>query len=172
MTPHGSRVRRLLTLVAIASTVATGACHQARPSTTASPAPAADSVQGVVSVTGTGFEQRIVLRSDGRSTTLATTSADSAALSRLGGLEIVVRGRTEGAVLRVVSFTVRRLNGSAVLDGVLRADGPRIVLETTDGRVTLGNPPAALRAMIGARVWIAGPPDTGPNSYGVIRPAR
>jgi len=38
------------------------------------------------------------------------------------------------------------------------------------GRIPLGNPPAALRNMIGARVWIGGPLDSGPNVYGLITP--
>jgi hypothetical protein len=159
-------------LFVLAAVVAACACHRRSSGADASSPPAADSLQGVVSVTGSAFDQHVVLRSEGRSTTLSATAADSAALSRLGGLEIVVRGHAEGTVFRAVSFTVKRLNGSAVLDGVLRADGPRIVMDTANGRVVLGNPPAALRAMIGARVWIAGPPDTGPNSYGVIVPAR
>jgi hypothetical protein len=169
VTPHAGRARHLLTLVAIATA---GACHHARPAVNASPLLPADSLQGVVSVTGTSFEQRIVLHSNGRSTTLSAAAADSAALSRVGGMEIVVHGQNDAATFRAVSFTVRRLNGTAVLDGVLRADGPRIVLDTADGQVVLGNPPAPLRTMIGARVWIAGPPATGPNSYGVIVPAR
>jgi hypothetical protein len=41
---------------------------------------------------------------------------------------------------------------------------------TADGRrVRLGNPPAALRDLVGARVWITGPTETGPNPYGVIQ---
>jgi len=36
----------------------------------------------------------------------------------------------------------------------------------------LGNPPAGLRALIGARVWIGGSLNTGPNTYGVIVPAQ
>ncbi len=126
---------------------------------------------GTVSITGTSFEQHIVLRSDGTTTTLAAATADSAALTRLGGVEIVARGRLEGSTLRVANFTATKVEGAPVTDGVLRLDGERVVLETTSGRLALGNPPSVFRTMIGARVWVGGPLDTGPNTYGVIVPS-
>jgi hypothetical protein len=129
-------------------------------------------VQGVVSVTGTSFEQQLRVQTDGRSVRLLATPTDSIALTRLSGVEVAVRGTASDNGWRVASFTATRVDGAAVVDGVLRVDGPRLVLETTGGRLVLGNPPAPLRGMVGARVWISGPLDTGPNSYGVIVPAR
>ena len=129
---------------------------------------APDSVVGVVSVTGTAFEQRIVLRSGDRVTLLAPTPSDSIALRGLGGLEVLVAGKRDHDAFRVARFTVVRLNGAAVAVGILKTDGARLVLDTKDGPLPLGNPPNALRGLVGARVWIAGPLDTGPNSFGVI----
>ncbi len=149
-------------------------CHR-RGHHSAAHAPAADSLIGVVSITGTSFEQHLVLRSGHgarlEATMLATPPADSTAISRLGGVEIVVRGRRDGNVFRVANFAVLRVGGSPVVDGVVIRDGARLALEGGAGRISLGNPPAALRAMVGARVWVGGPLDTGPNTYGVIVPA-
>ena len=132
---------------------------------------APDSLSGIVSVTGTAFEQRLVLRADDRTMSLTASAADSFALSRVGGTEVVVRGVAGEGAFSVVSFTVRSVEGRAVADGVLRRDGDRLVLDTPGASIALGNPPSELRSMVGARVWIGGPLDTGPNSYGVIVPA-
>jgi hypothetical protein len=131
-----------------------------------------DSLVGVVSVTGTSFEQHVVLRVAGRAQALATTSADSASLSRVAATEVVVRGRAEGNLFRVVNFTVRRVNGAPVADGTLLREGGLFVLQTAGGRSEIRNAPAAFGSMIGARIWVGGPLDTGPNVYGVITPAR
>ncbi|MEP6495245.1 MAG: hypothetical protein ABJF01_21340 [bacterium] len=133
---------------------------------------AADSVVGIVAVTGASFEQRLILRTDRGFARLWTNAADSAALSRLGGVEVVARGQANASGLSVVRFTVRRVDNQPVVDGILRRDGEQMLLETAAGRIPLGNPPAALREMAGARVWIGGPLDRGPNVYGIIMPAR
>jgi hypothetical protein len=156
-------------IVASVVTVATG-CHHA--SRTASGAIEPDSLIGAVSVTGTAFEQQLVLRSGDRATPLSAGASDSAALSRMGGVEVLVIGKRTPDLFQVERFTAVKVAGSPVVDGFVRYDGGRLALETTHGRVPLGNPPVALRAMIGARVWIAGPLDTGPNSYGVIVPVQ
>jgi hypothetical protein len=159
-----------VTFVLVVST----ACHHsgaAPASTTAR----ADSVRGVVSVVGTEFDQQLVLRTSPTTTPLrllAATSADSAALVRLGGMDVVAHGTRSDIGFRVGDFVAVRVGAEPVVDGVLRLDDGRIVLETNTGRLPLGNPPDALRRMIGARVWISGPLATGPNTYGIIVPAR
>jgi len=130
----------------------------------------ADSLTGIVSITGTAFEQKIVLRSGDRVTYLWAATTDSAALSRMGGVEVRVTGRRTPSHFRVDHFTALSVAGAPVTDGVVRNDGGRLVLETVRGRIPLGNPPAALRNLVDARVWIAGPLDRGPNSYGLIVP--
>jgi hypothetical protein len=156
---------------AAATSASSGSPASAASTASTSSAAPIDSLQGIVSVTGTGFEQRLVLQAPSRPVGLQAATRDSAALSRLGGVEVLVRGRADGNSFRVESFTARRVSGSTVLDGMLRLEGSTLVLETAGGRVMFGNPPPALRAMTGARVWISGRPDTGPNSYGVIIPA-
>ena len=153
-------------------------CHRGRRNRAAH-AETPDSLVGVVSVTGTSFERQLALRNvDGARTgapllaaLLSAAPADSAAMSRRGGIEIVVRGRRDGKQFRVANFAVLRVDGAPVMDGVVLRDGARLALQGARGRVNLGNPPAALRAMVGARVWVGGPLDTGPNTYGVIIPS-
>lgn len=131
-----------------------------------------DSLTGIVSITGTSFERQIVLFSGSTATFLSAGAPDSAALSRLGGVEVLVVGRKSGNRFRVNHFTALSVAGAPVVDGILRSYGDRVVLETARGVVPLGNPPTGLRALNGARVWIGGPLATGPNSYGVIVPAQ
>ena len=120
---------------------------------------------------GTGFEQHIVLHAGARAFSLAASASDSAALTRVGGAEIVVRGAATGDSFSVASFVVRSVEGTEVVDGVLVKSGDRLVIRSEGGELALGNPPRELASMVGARVWIRGPLDTGPNSYGVIVPA-
>ena len=150
--------------------VAALSCHPAGNGSIASIAP--DSLRGIVSITGTGFDQQIALRSDNHVSPLAPSTADSSALSRLGGVEVLVIGTRSGDRFHVDRFTAVSVAGSPVVDGILRDDGGRLSLETAQGRMTLGNPPTALRNLIAARVWIGGPLDSGPNTFGVIVPPK
>ena len=155
--------------IVFAAVVLAAGCHR---NNAAQASTASGSVlHGVVSVTGTSFEQQIVLQAPNRSTRLVPANAgDSAALVRLGGVEIAARGTIDGSALRVASFTALSASGAPVVDGIVHVDGRAIALETPTGRVALGNPPTALLQMNGARVWVSGPIDKGPNSYGVIVP--
>lgn len=162
-------LRATITLVGIAATYA---CAGRRTEASGALPITPDSLRGIVSVVGTTYERSIALTSSGRVTLLVASAPDSAALARLGAVEIVVRGRSDGSTFRVVSFQAERVDGAPVVDGVLALDGEKLVLTTSAGHVALGNPPAAFRAMIGARVWVGGPLDTGPNNYGVIVPVK
>jgi len=156
-------------LVAPCVAIATG-CHQ--PAHTSPAAIVPDSLKGIVSITGTSFEQRLVLRSGNSVASLSAVTPESIALARVGGVEVLVIGRATPTVFEVDHFTALSVAGSPVVDGILRNDDGRLVLETAGSRLPLGNPPTALRGMVGARVWIGGPLDKGPNSYGVIAPPR
>ena len=146
------------------------ACHHAPRTPPVAIKP--DSVAGIVSITGTAFEQHIELHSGQVVIPLLAATPDSTALSRLGGVEVRVLGRWVHVSFRVESFTAVKVAESPVVDGFVRNDGDRLVLETNHGTIPLGNPPTAFRSMIGARVWVGGPLDKGPNSYGVIVPAQ
>jgi hypothetical protein len=149
--------------------VAGAGCHHHR---ARHPAPAAppDSLHGIVAVTGASLEQRLVLRSGELAVYLKTSAEDSAALHRIPGVQVLVRGKSDSTVFSVTNFTVTHVDSVPALDGVLRTDDGVLVLETKSGRVKLGNPPPAMRSLIGARVWITGQAATGPLVYGVITP--
>jgi hypothetical protein len=126
-------------------------------------------VRGVVRLAGSAPTQRLVLRREDGST-LPLEGASLTALRRVGGTEVEARGVMQGESFAVSSFTVVAADGAPARDGVLERSGESLVLRTATGRVTLGNPPSALRAQVGARVWITGDPATGPNAYGIIEP--
>ena len=90
----------------------------------------------------------------------------------MGGVEVVVVGERVPNLFRVKRFTAISVQGSPVVDGVLKSESGRLVLETSRGRIPLGNPPLALQSIVGARIWIGGPLDSGPNVYGLITPAH
>src|SRR5204862_1773153 len=115
-----------------------------------------------VSVTGSSMDQRLMLASATGPLRLHASGVDSAALVRAAGTELSVRGADERGGLRVRSFTVITANGHPVVDGVIHEANGRLVLDTPKARLEIRNPPDALRRMIGARVWIQGPLDTGP----------
>lgn len=130
---------------------------------------APDSTQGVVSITGTAFEHRIVLRTPEKVIVLFAAASDSAALTNLAGVETRVRGRMEGGTgIHVQNFTALRVDGAAVVDGVIVEKSGQIFLSTLTGLQRLGNPPLKFRQMISTRVWVGGPLDRGPNNFGVI----
>ena len=112
-----------------------------------------------------------MLRTSNGTIALAVNSADSAALSRMGGIDVKVFGIRESNRFLVTSFRAMSVAGSPVVDGIVRDDNGHLSIETPDGRVALGNPPARLRNLVGARVWIGGPLATGPNQFGLIAPA-
>lgn len=130
-----------------------------------------DSASGVISITGTAFAQHIVLREVNATEVLSADSADSAALSRMGGVEVSMLGLRTDDAFHVRSFTAVKVAGAPVLDGIVRSEGNRFALETADRRIPIGNPPPQLKTLVGARIWIGGPLDTGPNSFGIIAPA-
>jgi hypothetical protein len=133
--------------------------------------PIGDSLLGVIAVQGNSFDEQLVLRANGRTTRLRPRPADLATLKRLSGVEALVRGTADSTGFLVVSFTVRSVDGQPVVDGLLQRDVDRFVLETVTGaRITVGVPPAAFQSLVGARVWVGGPLDRGPNVYGIIVP--
>jgi hypothetical protein len=139
------------------------------PRRTAATATTADSVRGVVRVVGSSPFRQVVVSPSGGDAPVTLVGPDTATLRKAAGLEVVVRGSRTDGELRVTSFAVRSADGQPAVDGVLVRDGDGLALETAAGRVRLGNPPAALRDLVGARVWVAGPLDTGPNPFGVLK---
>lgn len=153
--------------------LALAVCAQEPRPSSADPAPAAtaDSLRGRVEVVGSDPGMWVVLQMDGgrRAVTLL---GERPLLMRLAALEVVVWGVPDP---RGNTFTVRRVevradNGVPALDGVLDRRGGGYVLVTHDGRAhPITHLPDDLRGMVGARVWLTGPPDQPVQSFGIIQ---
>lgn len=166
------------------SPVRSGAAQASAPAPEPMPAaalpPVRDSVRGVLRRVGADPLAQWVLTPAGGPPVIVEGPLASS-LPALDGLEIVVGGTLSTttrvsagpAPLRVFvgeRYLVRAAEGRAALDGTVVRQGDAFALRLADGR-TLATPflPPALRGSIGARVWIAGPLDRDPASYGVLR---
>jgi len=148
--------------------------------TTPGHAIAADTVRGIVAITGS--EQLTTMQlttSTGSGWQLVGDSLQT--LRAAVGLEIMVRGvalatdptARPNAQFAVGRFVVRRADGVAAQDGVLEREGTGFVLRMADDRrAPLTDVPSALRERIGARIWWAGPLDRAPIAYGILTTQR
>ncbi len=132
---------------------------------------AKDSLRGVVSIVGTSFEKETVLQLPAQSIELVSDSSVGRALTHVAGMRVLVIGRMASSrKINVASFVALRAGADSVVDGRLMRSGGRLALQNAQGIHVLGNPPTAFANMVGARIWVAGPLDKGPNTYGVIAP--
>ena len=127
----------------------------------------ADSMRGVVTLVGAEPARQVVLRVDGNDVSLSGMATSG--LGRLAGTEVMVRGvKITPRDIVVSDYVVRASDGVPAWDGTLEEDGG---LRLTDGsgHKRLPSVPAALRGMVGARVWVAFKPgSTTADSYGII----
>lgn len=162
-------------LLLVPCALATLACAPgARPPANDGLQVAADTLRGRVAIVGSEPGTWVVLQLDGgrRAVTLL---GDRRVLDRLSGLEATVWGTPDASgMLPVTRFEVRGSGGVAAVDGVLERRGGGYVLVTHEGRaLPLAHLPEALREAVGGRVWLAGPLDRPPDSFGVLsEPAR
>jgi hypothetical protein len=131
-----------------------------------------DSLRGTVLLVGADPAARPVLRPAAGKTDVVL-HGKRRVLERLGGLEVAVFGAREASdAFRVDRVEVRGANGVAAVDGTLVRAGDRWLLATADGRrLPVARLPESLRTKEGARVWLAGPLDRDPDSFGVIEDA-
>lgn len=137
----------------------------------------AEAARGIVKVVGTSREHALVLQRAAPDSTIVQLRAatdESAALERVAGTLIAVRGQfTTRDTLAVSGFRVVAVGGQSVIDGVVRqAKSGLEICPPSESCVALGNPPIALRELVGARIWFGGPIATGPNTFGVVEPKR
>jgi hypothetical protein len=127
---------------------------------------AADTARGTVEVVGAEPMTWVSLRTEEGQLPLSGPAAES--LRRASGAEVWVSGsRGEDGRLQIEAFRVRSVDGVQATDGILEVDGDAVVLVTADGdRVRYAPAAAALRALEGRRVWIAGRPGAEPQSWG------
>ena len=138
-----------------------------------------DTTTGIVRLLGTAMTPGLTLLPNGGGGRIGLIGPHVAALERTNGAEIWVSGTIASGPgrplvtrrMEVDRFVVRAVDGVPVTDGMLVADGDAVVLVASDGkRHRLVTPPAALQSQIGARVWISGPLDREPATFGVILP--
>lgn len=159
--------------------VLTSACVRKAPASV-SDAPssrfASDSARGTVALTGScvgGFTMLSVAPDKGM---ILQGGSSNAPMWQLSGVEVVVFGaRKYGPfpwpVQEVDSFFVRSSGGMPALDGTLRRERDRDLVELRDGRrIVIPHLPKRLEQANGMRVWIAGPID-GQVGAGVVAPA-
>jgi len=101
---------------------------------------------------------------------LRLAGAPVASLSNLIGAEVEVTGTYDGADAFLVNqFAVRMVDGQPAADGILEQADDAYGLRLADGTLRmLIDPPAALTAHVGERVWVSGPDDQPPLAFGVI----
>ena len=130
----------------------------------------ADPLRGTVAVAGSEPLTQVVLRTAEGDVVLAGARR---VLERVAGLEVAVEGAREAdGRFRVERMEVRASAGVPAADGTLAREGERWVLVTAGGRrLAVARLPAPLRGKAGARVWLAGPLDRPPDSWGVIEEA-
>lgn len=132
-----------------------------------------DTLRGLVAIVGSEPGTWAVLQMDaGRRA--VTLLGDRRLLDRLSGLEATVWGTPdESGMFQVERFEVRGSGGIAAVDGVIERRGGGYVLVTHGGRaLPIARLPETLRSSVGARVWLAGPLDRAPDSFGVIADPR
>jgi hypothetical protein len=147
------------------------------PNSAPTPHAAADTaaVSGTVSVVGSApVNVAVLVRGpDGTSSRIEGPLAEE--IQRLDGAEVEVTGTRQadpmyGSSLRATSYTVRSVDGAAVVVGTVeQGEGGALQLRTEDGRVVrLTGGASHLRP--GQKVWVQGPATLQVQSFGVIRP--
>lgn len=127
---------------------------------------ATDSVRGVVRVTGADPLTRVELRTAAGE---GMTVRGAEALRGAAGLEVVIHGARTAAAIEATSFRVVALDGTPAADGRLVLEGDAAVLVTAAGeRLRYPAAPAALRALAGRHVWVAGEPGREPRQWGTL----
>lgn len=162
------RIARPFVAAILVSAATAGACHHASPSNGAVAAAAADSVRGVVAISGSTIDQRIEVRSDRGTVVVEPVGSQAPLLARLSGLEVMIRGVATGRRFQVASFVVLSADGEPVVDGTLTKQGATFAIVTAQGSKVIAKPPVAFQDLVGARIWIRGSLDRTPSSYGVI----
>ena len=92
-------------------------------------------------------------------------------LNRLEGADVLVRGvRVTSRNVVMTDFIVRAVGGTPAWDGRLEQTGSGWALELTDGtgKKRVATAPAALRALVGERVWVSMLPGDVTKEFGQI----
>ena len=141
-----------------------------------------DTARGVIRRVGNDPVSVLVLTSgsDANANVVALAGPSLLTLERAAGLEVSIAGlltaernmmaSPRGApVFEVRHFIVRAADGQPAVDGVLNSQNGEYFLISANGvRHNTPNLPAALRAQIGARIFLVGPLDRAPAAFGIL----
>lgn len=154
------------------STAPSGVRSQAIPST-----PPLVTVGGMLHLASSPSDHLLMTGADGGQLVLVGATGE---LENLDNAELEVTGTRNADTLIVNDFLVKRVGGVDVMDGVLtilyddelqtNLAGYGIIL-TGGSQIPLRNPPQALLAFVGARIWITKPVEGELTAFGVIGPA-
>ena len=161
--------RRALTISFLA--VATAAsCRTAPRRAGADGAARADTLRGSVEEVGTGEMPDLVLVPPGGGRSVSLRGPLRPLLEHVVGLGVVAVGDRQADAVTVDRFVVVSANGLPTTDGILSARHDSLFLATVDGaKPALVHPSPVLRGHVGGRVWVAGPIDQEPVTYGIIQ---
>jgi hypothetical protein len=174
------RTTRTIPILIVACLVATASCSDTGTPTSpgtgsqAGPTTSQTTLYGIVHLSQTKEGGTVLRMGDGE---VRLSGAGSAGLASVENAEVEVRGGFNGDSFVVADFLVRRVSGSDVMDGVLinvygqeaGSNGFGYGLSLTRGSiVSLPDPPAALIAYLGQRVWIAESADGRASAFGII----
>lgn len=173
---------RILLFPAAVLCVATLACHSGNRGIDYGDEPVqntVDTVRGVVSTVGTEPVVEVVIATT-PGPRLVVTGGQTARLRSLGKVEVMLSGRYPGLrsmtaapgglrAFEADRFIVRAADGIPAYDGVIHQEGARYFLISASGRRWAADfLPESLRALVGSRVFLAGPLSAPPAAYGVI----
>ncbi len=142
-----------------------------------------DTVRGTISFVGSEPGIEVVI-TPAKSEPYAVIGGQVARLKALGKVEVMLAGRVTRLrsmtaspmglkVFEADKFVVRAADGVPVYDGVIAREGDKFLLISASGRRwPVDHLPPTLRTLVGARVFLAGPLDKDPVSYGVISEPR
>lgn len=142
-----------------------------------------DTVRGTLSLVGSEPGVELVLR-PANGNPYAVIGGQLARLRALGKVEVMLAGRLTALksmtaspmglqVFEADKFVVRSADGIPAYDGTIALEGGKYVLISASGRRwPVDHLPVALRSLVGSRVFLAGPLDRDPVSYGVIAEGR
>ncbi len=153
------------------------ACHHsATPSAASSfsspaagPVAGADTLRGIVAITGATPLTHLVLRPAGGGPAVPLSGDSAAAMRALSGLDVWVQGTAGATSFAVTRFRVRAAGGVPAVDGTLAVNGGAVVLITDDGaRHALTAAPPEFASHPGARAWVTLAADQTVITFGLL----
>ncbi|MDB4914857.1 MAG: hypothetical protein JWM95_2501 [Gemmatimonadetes bacterium] len=138
-----------------------------------------DTVRGVLSTVGSEPIVEVVI-TPAAGEKFVIVGGQTARLRSLGKVEVMLAGRYPGLrsmtaaprglrAFEADKFTVRSADGVPAYDGVVVKEADHYFLISSNGhRWPADHMPEMLRRLPGARVFLAGPLDRDPVSYGII----